>query len=104
MRTLALASALTAFGFASPAAAQQEEEIVVTGQRLHEMVREFVGEVALAPSSEDQLARWDRRVCAQLAGLGPRHAQFIVDRIAQRSFALGLDPGAQAAKSTYWSS
>lgn len=93
LKVIVLTSALAAVGFASPVAAQQEEEIVVTGLRLREMVREFVGEVAVAVPSENQLARWDRRVCTQLAGLGPRQAQFIIDRIALRSFALGLAPG-----------
>jgi hypothetical protein len=88
---------------ALPALAQEahtEEEIVVTGERLREIVRSFVGEVAAAPGSEDQLARWDRRICPGVIGMrDARQAQFIVDRLAQRAFQLGLEvrePGCRA--------
>lgn len=102
-----LSSALLGFGIvvcaASPGLAQEpqtEEEIVVTGERLREIVRSFVGEVAAAPGAEDQLARWDRRICPGVIGMrDARQAQFIVDRLAQRAFQLGLDvrePGCRA--------
>ncbi len=86
-----------ALGFAllvGAASAQPvEPDIVVTGERLHEMVRSFVTEVAVAPQAEDQIARWDRRVCTRLAGMPQRQAQFIVDRIAQRAHQVDLEPG-----------
>ncbi|MGE0739974.1 MAG: hypothetical protein AB7O98_01430 [Hyphomonadaceae bacterium] len=101
MRTFA-AAALSLAALAAPALAQEvgEEDIVVTGRRLEEIVREFVGEVAVAPGSEDQLARWDRRICPGVIGLRNRAlAQRIIDRVAQRAFEIGLevdDPGCRA--------
>ena len=75
------------------AAGQQEDEIVVTGSRLRELIGEFVGHVSAAAPAEDQMARWDRRICPGVAGLGARQGQFIADRISQRAFGVGLDAG-----------
>ena len=92
MRKLVIALGLAAtLGTAS--AQQPEPEIVVTAERLHEMVRSFVAEVAVAPQAENQIARWDRRVCTRLAGMPQRQAQFVVDRIAQRAHQVDLEPG-----------
>ena len=81
---------------ASASAAQAQtnsDELVVTGERLREMVRSFVDEVAPPELSEDQLARWNSRYCPLLAGLPARPAQYLVDRMSQRAFELGLRPG-----------
>jgi hypothetical protein len=83
---------------ASAAAAQEaapasSEEVVVTGQRTEEAIRTFVDEVSVAMGSADQLARWDRRICPGVAGLRGRYAQFLIDRMAQRAFDVGLDVG-----------
>lgn len=76
-----------------PPPAQNNDEIVVTGERMHSILRDFVGDIS-APASarENQLARWDHRICTGIFGLTNRdQAQFIADRIAQRAFAIGLD-------------
>jgi hypothetical protein len=86
----------------SPAAAQpttQSEELVVTGERLHELVRDFVGEIAVAPGGERQMARWNHKICPLLAGLPERQMQYMADRIAQRAHEIGLEaegPGCRA--------
>lgn len=69
------------------------DELVVTGERLREMVRSFVDEVAPPDLSEEQLARWNSRYCPLMAGLPARHAQYLVDRMSQRAHELGLRPG-----------
>jgi hypothetical protein len=86
---------------AAPAAAQtppQEDDIVVVAERLREMVREFVGEVAVAPGSERQMARWDRKICPLVAGLPQRQMQYMADRIAQRAHQVGLEPEGSGCK------
>jgi len=58
-----------------------------------------VGSLAAAPQYVDQMGRWDRRVCPGVIGLQREQAQFIVDRIAQRAFQVGLragNPGCRA--------
>lgn len=92
-------AALSLALLALPAVAQESnttggDDIVVTAERMREVVRSFVGEVG-ATSSQDRLARWDRRVCTSLVGIREREqAQYMVDRIAQRAFDVGLEPGA----------
>jgi hypothetical protein len=56
-------------------------------------VRAFVHQMAMAPPGPNQLARWDSSICPGLAGLKTHYAQFIIDRIAQRAEAVGLDVG-----------
>lgn len=87
---------------AAPSFAQQpppEDDIVVVGERLQEMVRAFVGEVAVAPNAERQMARWDRRICPLVAGLPARQMQYVADRIAQRAHQVDIEtdgPGCRA--------
>lgn len=92
--------AAAALAMATPAVAQEAEpDIVVVGERLQEMVRSFVGEVATAPGGEQQMARWDRSICPLVAGLPARQMQYIADRIAQRGHQVGLQsqgPGCRA--------
>lgn len=90
IRFLAAAAVLA---MATPALAQEAEpDIVVVGERLQEMVRSFVGEVAEAPGSERQMARWDRSICPLVAGLPQQQMQYMADRIAQRAHQVGLQP------------
>jgi len=84
---------------AAPATAQDTtaanssaEQVTVTGHS-EDMVRDFVGAVSSAPAGVNQLARWDRTICPQIAGIQARYAQFIADRISQRAYQLGLRPG-----------
>jgi hypothetical protein len=96
MRRLAAAALAAILSAAAPAMAQgttESDDIVVTAERLNEMIREFVGEVSVAQEGENQIARWDRRICPQIAGLQRRQAQFVVDRLSQRAHQIGLLPG-----------
>jgi hypothetical protein len=96
MRKLAFAAFVAALSAIAPALAQGTEasdDIVVTASRLNEMIREFVGEVSVEQQAEGQIARWDRRVCPQIAGLRQRQAQFVADRLSQRAHQIGLRPG-----------
>jgi len=70
-----------------------EEELVVTGQRVEEAIRDFVTSLTVAPTGEDQIARWDRRVCPGVAGIRSRHGQALIDRLALRAFSVDLDVG-----------
>jgi hypothetical protein len=87
-------AALLLLASSAPAAAQQaqSEELVITGEHVHDMVRSFVEELEPQQLPEDQLARWDSRVCPQVAGIPAHQAQYIIDRISQRAFDLGLRP------------
>lgn len=80
--------------------AQNDDEIVVTGERMRSILRDFVGDIAAPASSrEDQLARWDHRICTGIFGMTNRdQAQFIADRIAQRAFSIGLDASAPGCR------
>lgn len=95
MRTHLVATLVAVMLSVAPAAAQEPapDDIIVTGTRLNEMIREFVGEVSTAQTAEDQIARWNRNVCTQIAGLHQREAQFVADRIAQRAHQVQLRPG-----------
>ncbi len=100
-RRLIAAAALAVLAPASAMAQdeQSEPDIVVVGERLQEMVRSFVGEVAEAPGSEQQMARWDRTICPLVAGLPQHQMQYMADRIAQRAHQVGLEaegPGCRA--------
>lgn len=100
MFRLRCAAAAVAIATVTPAFAQEAEpDIVVVGERLQEMVRSFVGEVAEAPGGEQQMARWDRTICPLVAGLPQRQMQYMADRIAQRAHQVGLQtqgPGCRA--------
>lgn len=89
---------LVAPAAAQPQTPQADEDIVVVAERLREMVRQFVGEVAVAPSSERQIARWDRKICPLVAGLPARQMQYMADRIAQRAHQVGLEPEGAGCK------
>jgi hypothetical protein len=100
---LAAAAFGSALLVAAPVFAQEASsapDIVVTADRLQEVVRSFVGDISAASNSEDRLARWDRRICPGLIGIRDRdQAQYMVDRISQRAFEVGLEagrPGCQA--------
>jgi hypothetical protein len=101
MHKLVFAAFAAALSVAAPALAQDtqsNDDIVVTASRLNEMIREFVGEVSVEQQAEGQIARWDRRVCPQIAGLRQRQAQFVADRLSQRVHQIGLQPGDAACR------
>jgi hypothetical protein len=100
---LAAAAALVflhaAYGAAqAQAPASREDEIVVTGEPMRRMVWDFLSEVSVTPSREDQLPRWNGRVCPGVVGLPARQGQFIIDRIARRADAVGLRAGAPGCR------
>src|SRR5689334_9509672 len=91
---------IAAFSFAllaGPAIAEPNngnDEIVVTGERLRAVLRDFVGSIAASPrsSNDNQLGRWDHKVCPAVIGLThANEAQAIIDRIALRARQVGLD-------------
>lgn len=92
----ALAVCAVVFSSDLPAFAQEaasQPDIVVTGSPVLEQAAAFVTEVAEAPAAEDQLARWNSRICVGAVGLEQRPAQTLVDRISTRAQAVGLRPG-----------
>jgi len=96
MKTLwsALAVAvICAAPFSANAQTVDSEELVVTGQRVDEAIRDFVSSLTVAPTGEDQIARWDRRVCPGVAGIQSRYGQALIDRLALRAFSVDLDVG-----------
>ncbi|MGD9982418.1 MAG: hypothetical protein AB7T58_17675, partial [Hyphomonadaceae bacterium] len=90
---------LAAISACGPAAAQTsaDADIVVTAAS-RERAQAFVSQVAIAPQTSDQLGRWDRAICVGVAGLPARQGQFIADRIAQRAYGVGLQPGASGCQ------
>lgn len=87
---LALIAALT-LGAGVALAQPDEDEIVVTGRRAEELAQAYAGAIAIAPSAEDQYARWNNRLCPSVAGLSPAEAQTLIDHIAMRAHGVGVD-------------
>ena len=77
-----------------PAAAQEQQEIVVEGSRQREAISAFVGAASVAVSADNQLARWQGDICPGVLGLRQDQAQAFIDRIALRAYQLGIDTGA----------
>lgn len=95
VRCLALAALLTAG--ATPAFAQtppesEVEDVTVIGRPLREAVQAFVEEVGVAQRDQN-LARWDRRVCVGVVNLNPRYAQALADQVSAVAMVVGLQPG-----------
>ena len=96
------AIALSSLSVSSAQPAQQSgsdsDEIVVTGERMRSILHDFVADIS-TPSGDNQIARWDHRICTGVFGMTNREqAQFVADRIAQRAFAIGLDPSAPGCR------
>lgn len=75
-----------------PDAAVDLGDVTVSGRRLDEATRDFVGEVA-APARGRGLARWRGGVCVGVANLQNDLAQYIADRVSTVAEDLGLKPG-----------
>ncbi len=88
---LAAALAGVSAGFAQTPA--PNSDIVITALS-RDQAQSFVSQLSASPPSVDQMGRWDDEVCVGVAGLPARQGQFIADRVAQRAFSLGLEPGA----------
>jgi len=97
MRMISAGLVALALAFVVPCSATaqtvDEDELVVTGQRVDEAIRDFVTALTAAPAGEDQVARWDRRICPGVAGIRARAGQTMIDRLALRAFQVGLDVG-----------
>lgn len=99
--TMAALLSMVALATASPGLAQQtndSDEIVVTGERMRTILHDFVADIS-TPSGDNQIARWDHRICTGVFGMTNRdQAQFVADRIAQRAFSIGLDASAPGCR------
>jgi hypothetical protein len=90
---LALGAAL----LSSPAAAQPaaapsgSDEVVVTAIRPAQM-RDFVRQLA-ETGKQDQMSRWDGKVCPGVVGVQTAAAQALIDQIALRAISIGLEAG-----------
>jgi hypothetical protein len=103
-RSLFIAAFLALLGataIAQPAAqpAANDEEVVVTAERLHTVLREFVGSLSAPPTAENQLGRWENKICPAVIGLThASEAQAIIDRIALRAHQIGLNAEASGCR------
>jgi len=67
------------------------EEIVVTAMREKAMA-DLVADIS-QETSNDQLARWDRKICPAIIGMKKKPAEYMADRLALAAYSLGLDVG-----------
>lgn len=97
-----IACALTACLLGSAAHAQTappQPDVVVTADRLPEVVRAFINTAAAEIPSEDQIARWARPICPGVVGVNAPTGEYIADRIAYRARQVDLEvqgPGCRA--------
>jgi hypothetical protein len=68
------------------------EDVTVIGRPLREADQSFVEEVGVAQRDQN-LARWDRRVCVGVVNLNPRYAQTLADQVSAVAMVVGLQPG-----------
>ncbi|WP_296816494.1 hypothetical protein [Brevundimonas sp.] len=68
------------------------EGVTIEGNVLREVITDFVEEVGVAQRDQN-LARWDRRVCIGVVNMAPRFAQALVDQVSAVAMAVGLNPG-----------
>lgn len=72
--------------------AEEVDEVTVIARPLREAVQSFVEEVGVA-QREQNLARWDRRICVGVANMTPRYAQAMVDQVSAVAMVVGLRAG-----------
>lgn len=75
LRNFCVGVAMIALFSASAVAQPEDPDIVVVGERLEQVTREYVTALAAPSVREDQLARWDERVCVGVAGLSASDGQ-----------------------------
>lgn len=68
------------------------EGVTIDGSVLREVVTDFVEEVGVAQRDQN-LARWDRRICVGVVNMAPRFAQALVDQVSAVAMVVGLNPG-----------
>jgi hypothetical protein len=88
VRVYILAAAIALWSWS--AQAQEDREIVVTGERLREATMEFAAAIASASIAEGQYARWDNDICPSVAGLAQAEAQTLIDHLAVRANQVGM--------------
>lgn len=77
---------------------QGPDHVVITGRPVEEVARAFVQELAEGSRREDQLSRWDRRICPGVLGAQNTYAEAMLNRISQRAVQVGLDVGEPGCK------
>jgi hypothetical protein len=80
-----------------PVSENRVEAVTVFGAS-PQRARDFAEAAAPKQRSLDLLARWDDQICVSVAGPPVHQAQYIADRISQRAFELGLEPGRPGCK------
>ncbi len=88
-----LGAALLALS-AATAIADEPSQIVVEARREPAAVRSYVDTLSVASHSAGVLGRWNQRICPGVVGAPQADAQFIIDQIARRAHAAGLQTGA----------
>lgn len=103
MHRFLLSLVLASIAHVGLAAAQDNtpptEDVIVRGRAQDEAIRNFIDQLAVSARGVDQLSTWDFRICPGVAGLRSQHAQFVIDRMAQRAMDVGLsvgEPGCRA--------
>ena len=66
---------------AQPASENPSEPITITGQKLKEMLRNFVNSVTQVGPT-DQLAHWDREICPRILGLDEAQTEYVFQRMS----------------------
>lgn len=77
--------------------ATRVDDVVVSGRRTDEVIREFVNEVTGPPPGRGP-ARWDRQVCVGVVNLRNDLAQMVVDRVSDVAMEIGLRTGAPGCR------
>jgi hypothetical protein len=100
MKHLRVAAAALTLALAAPnAVGQPNDRSTITVQGRQEAVQNFVSAISVESGAENQLARWDQRVCPSVTGLSAAHGQAIADHIAAHALRVGLgvgEPGCRA--------
>lgn len=68
------------------------DDVTVLAQPLREAVQSFVEEVGVSQRQQN-LARWDRRICVGVVNMTPRYAQALVDQVSAVAMVVGLTTG-----------
>jgi len=93
MKAILSACALAVLS-ASAVAQEPSPQIIVEAHRDPGIVRDYVDTVSITSRAAGVLGRWNQRICPSVAGAAPADAQLIIDQIARRANALGLQAGA----------
>ena len=73
--------------------ATQIDDVIVSGQRLRDLVNDFVGEVGAPANAGRGLAKWRGAVCVGVINFRNDVAQYIADKVSDEARALGVGAG-----------